>query len=248
MRVARQRLYDYLKEYFGAKDLLRRQYHWRRDQLRTKITELIIPSRAGVDRQPVAGRRDKDGNRRLDDPNDYVRLEVATALKKNVVVIPILLQGAQMPAGHALPDVLCDLSMRNAIRLNDDHWNSDCNLLAGVLKNALNVSRSLKEQKIRRYTTIVFALAALATLASIINFLFFSDQPTLVGLFIQLLSFGIPVTNIALVTYLLGSIKKELDRLSWIIISMAIGRNFRCLGRHHDLLAAAGDDLCSRVA
>jgi hypothetical protein len=179
--------------------------------------------------------KDKDGNRRLDNPHDYVRFEVETALGKNTLVIPILLQGVQMPSANALPETLYDLSRRNAIRLNDDHWTSDCNLLAGILKNALNVSRSLKERKIRRYSLIVFVLSALAALLAILFQLYppdsFYERPLgpivlfgLIGLNI-LLTYLLPISvisNVALVTYLLGNLKKELDRLSWVIISVAI--------------------------
>src|SRR5262245_25534969 len=41
--------------------------------------------------------RDKDGKRRLDDPNDFVRIEIAAALQRNIPVIPILLDGARIP-------------------------------------------------------------------------------------------------------------------------------------------------------
>lgn len=150
------------------------------------------------------------------------------------MVIPILLQGSQMPSVNALPATLSDLSRYNAIRLNDDHWKSDCNLLAGVLKNALQVARSLKEGTIRRYRFIVFALSALATVLSIVTSIYLADSsPTLLGLVVRILSF-LPVVNVALVTYLLGNIKKRLDRLSWTIIGVAI------LG---GVMAALGDTL-----
>ena len=172
--------------------------------------------------------KDKEGNRRLDNPHDYVRFEVETALGKNITVIPILLQGTNMPSASVLPDTLYDLSRRNAIRLNDDHWSSDCNLLAGILKTTLNVSRSVKQQKIRRYSLIVFALSVLPTLMAILVQFFPREGPALfafyfsIGFVIRLLLMGSAISNVALVTYLLGNLKKELDRLSWVIISIAI--------------------------
>jgi hypothetical protein len=41
--------------------------------------------------------RDEKGNRRLDNPNDFLRIEIATALTRDIPVIPILLDGARMP-------------------------------------------------------------------------------------------------------------------------------------------------------
>ena len=48
--------------------------------------------------------RDEEGGRRLDDASDYVRLEVATALRRGSPVIPVLVGGAKMPAPASLPE------------------------------------------------------------------------------------------------------------------------------------------------
>jgi len=48
--------------------------------------------------------KDEDGQRRLEDPDDIVRLEIAAALERNIRVIPILVEGAQMPRLQQLPD------------------------------------------------------------------------------------------------------------------------------------------------
>ena len=47
---------------------------------------------------------DKDNRRRLDDPNDFVRLEIEAALARHVPVIPVLVDGATMPGTDELPD------------------------------------------------------------------------------------------------------------------------------------------------
>jgi uncharacterized MnhB-related membrane protein len=95
-------------------------------------------------------------------------------------------------------------------------------LLAGILKNALNVSRSLKERKIRRYSSIVFILSAVVSLLAVLRAQFFTSVDSLLSLLVSNLFVILGAVNVALVTYLLGNIKKELDRLSWTIISMAI--------------------------
>src|SRR5262245_27639712 len=59
--------------------------------------------------------RDEEGNRRLDDPNDFVRVEIGAALQRGIPVIPILLDGAKIPKPEQLPDDLKELSLRNGL-------------------------------------------------------------------------------------------------------------------------------------
>ena len=63
-----------------------------------------------------------DGERRLDDPKDFVRLEVGTALSGDPVVIPVLVGGATMPQEEELPPELAKLARRNAVTLSDADW------------------------------------------------------------------------------------------------------------------------------
>jgi hypothetical protein len=80
---------------------------------------------------------DAAGRRRLDDPNDYTRLEVGTALKRNVRVIPVLVEGAVMPGADELPDELKPLARRNAIELSDKRWNYDVAQLVETVHKVL---------------------------------------------------------------------------------------------------------------
>ncbi len=73
------------------------------------------------------------GARRLDDPNDFVRLEIASALARNVAVIPVLVHDAKMPRPEDLPDNLKDLAFRNSVELTHTRWNSDVQLLTQAL-------------------------------------------------------------------------------------------------------------------
>jgi hypothetical protein len=59
---------------------------------------------------------DAQGQRRLDDPDDFVRLEIEAALTRNVRVIPILVDGARMPRADELPASLARLVRRQAPR------------------------------------------------------------------------------------------------------------------------------------
>ncbi|MGE5463460.1 MAG: toll/interleukin-1 receptor domain-containing protein [Syntrophothermus sp.] len=218
------RLYDYLKNYFGAEriffdaDTIRPGANFEQkisDELDRSEAMLALIGNQWLDS------KDKDGNRRLESAHDYVRFEVETALAKNIQLIPVLLQGTQMPSPGMLPETLGGLSMHNAIRLNDDHWNSDCKLLAEIIKSTLNISRSIQERKIRRYRIIVFVLFALVTLLAVLNQVLNIDYDPWGRLLTNFLTLFV-IVNVALVTYLLGNIKKELDRLSWIIIGVAI--------------------------
>ncbi len=223
------RLYDYLAGYFGGSRLF---FDVDTIEAGVDFEKRIVSELDHLDAVLVLignqwlDVRDKQGKRRLDDPQDNVRLEVQMALEKNLQVIPVLLQGASMPASDALPEALCDLSLRNAVRLNDDHWKSDCQLLAGILQNVLHVPRSIKEQKIRKYRTIVFLWTALLTIGAMKYFGYGIDTlgpfyPVAVLIFKALFIAG-AAHNVALVTYLLGKLKKDLDLLSTAIIGIAV--------------------------
>jgi len=60
----------------------------------------------------------RDGRRRLDDANDFVRIEVEAGLRHAPAVIPVLVDGAEMPTRDALPEPIADLAAHNAFRLS----------------------------------------------------------------------------------------------------------------------------------
>ena len=66
---------------------------------------------------------DRAGQRRLDHPDDFVRLEIASALERKVRVIPVLVHGGIMPLAEELPDDLKGLVRRHALELSDNYWN-----------------------------------------------------------------------------------------------------------------------------
>jgi tetratricopeptide (TPR) repeat protein len=61
--------------------------------------------------------RGQDGQLRLEDPADFVRIEIESALKRNIPVIPLLVSGATMPAADDLPDSLKELAFRNGTQI-----------------------------------------------------------------------------------------------------------------------------------
>lgn len=78
--------------------------------------------------------KDAQGRRRLDQPQDFVRLEIAAALARpDVRIIPVLIEGASMPVAESLPENIRPLARRHAMNLRDDAWDHDVDRLASVI-------------------------------------------------------------------------------------------------------------------
>jgi TIR domain len=80
-----------------------------------------------------------EGQRRIDNPNDFVRLEIAAALARPILIVPVLLGGAGMPKAESLPDVLQPLAHKQGHEISDKRWDYDCDLLLHTLGEALGV-------------------------------------------------------------------------------------------------------------
>lgn len=80
---------------------------------------------------------DARGRRRLDDPNDFVRLEIATALTRNIRVIPVLVDGAASPATEDLPDDLQPLARRQAVTITHERFGQDIQPLMAAIERAV---------------------------------------------------------------------------------------------------------------
>ena len=80
----------------------------------------------------------EQGRRRLHEPDDYVRFEVRTALRRGVRVIPVLVEGARPPRQQELPPDLRTLARLNAFEMSCDHrYQFDADRLMGVIDRAL---------------------------------------------------------------------------------------------------------------
>jgi hypothetical protein len=84
--------------------------------------------------------KDASGRRRLDDETDFVRLEIASALQRDIPVVPVLVRGARMPRADQLPADLRELAYRNAVELTHARWKSDVRVLIQALRPYLQVS------------------------------------------------------------------------------------------------------------
>ena len=80
------------------------------------------------------GARDEAGGRRLDNPLDFVRIEIAAALKRDIPVIPILIDGTRVPKAHQLPDDIKDLALRNGLNVHHDLFQGDMDRLIRSLQ------------------------------------------------------------------------------------------------------------------
>jgi hypothetical protein len=78
---------------------------------------------------------DEAGHRRLDNPHDFVRIEIATALQRDISVIPILLDGATIPKANQLPKDLKELAVRNGLEVRHAPFHSDMEKLIRGLKS-----------------------------------------------------------------------------------------------------------------
>jgi hypothetical protein len=81
---------------------------------------------------------DEQGNRRIEDPADFVRLEVETGLgRADVTPIPVLVSGARMPRGEDLPAELRPIVRRNAVEMSEARWGYDVGRLFSALDELL---------------------------------------------------------------------------------------------------------------
>ena len=117
-----------------------------------------------------------DGRRRLDDPTDFVRLEVAAAIREGVTVIPVLVEGAPMPSPASLPEELRALSRRQAIDMSNERWNYDVGRLVLALDEILGqpIDAQSKEtprtrEPRKRIATMPVLIVAAAVVLSLIG-------------------------------------------------------------------------------
>src|SRR5262249_19801735 len=88
---------------------------------------------------------DQSRSRRLDDPDDLVRLEIAVALEKDLHVVPVLVDRETIPNRDQLPAPLHAISRRNAITVANDRFPADIERLVAKIKQTLNPIDSLSK-------------------------------------------------------------------------------------------------------
>jgi hypothetical protein len=89
---------------------------------------------------------DEMGRRRLDNPHDFVRIEIESALRLGRRVIPVLVHKTEMPRADALPEPLKPLARRNAVGLTQERFKADAQGLIKALEGALAESEQERQQ------------------------------------------------------------------------------------------------------
>lgn len=134
------RLYDRLSSHFGRDHIFVDIDHIEPGE---DFVEIIQKKLGAVDVAIVLiGKQwlditDSAGQRRLDDPDDFVRLEIAAILERKIRAIPVLVGGAVVPKSSQLPDSLAPLVRRNAFEISDGRFHSDVDKLIQALEKLL---------------------------------------------------------------------------------------------------------------
>ena len=105
-------------------------------------------------------------NSRLSRPEpDFVRIEIATTLQLGKRVIPVLLQGAELPSAESLPDDLRALVRHQALSLRDEAWMADAARLADAIGRPYAWGLVAVRAVLFAITAIIFAKYAVGALA-----------------------------------------------------------------------------------
>ena len=137
------RIYDLLGRHFASSDIFMDV-----DNLAPGVdfVEAIEESVGSCDALiAVIGRQwlnlaDEEGGRRVDNPDDFVRVEIRTALMRGIRVIPVLVDGGCMPRARDLPDDLKPLVRRNALEVSHTRFKADCERLIAALDQVLKAA------------------------------------------------------------------------------------------------------------
>lgn len=99
----------------------------------------------------------ENGRRRLDDPNDFVRREIATALIREIPIIPLLVDGAELPKPELLPADLQPLLRRQASTVNHQSFQRD---MEGLRRDIAGHLR-----RTNKWPIVLMSVASLAFIA-----------------------------------------------------------------------------------
>ncbi|MES9991480.1 MAG: toll/interleukin-1 receptor domain-containing protein [Candidatus Thiodiazotropha sp.] len=132
---------------------------------------------------------DEAGIRRLDLPSDYVRIEIESALKRNIPVVPLLVRRATMPGAEDLPESIREFSKRNGMPIRSDpDFRTDCDRLIEGLEKDRTGTRPIVSNRPKtvvespkskpKAKAILFGMLGIAVISALIGiFMWFSERP-----------------------------------------------------------------------
>lgn len=150
--------------------------------------------------------KNEKGQRRLEDPQDWVAEEIASAIALKKPIFPVLVENASMPRAEDLPDRLKPLTRYNALSISDDRWKTDVLRLGKII--SLEIP-SASERRIERVRLAISAslAASLSFTTGIFCINFLQRKETL----LQLWQSGIPYVAILGSVLLLSTIANLID-------------------------------------
>ncbi len=124
---------------------------------------------------------DEDGVRRLDKPGDFVRLELESALRRNIPVVPLLVRRASMPKAKDLPESIREFSRRNGMPVRaDPDFRTDCDRLIEGLERDRTGKRPIisshkesvatKPKPKRKHKALLLGVAGIAVISALTGF------------------------------------------------------------------------------
>jgi TIR domain len=134
------RLYDHLSSHFGADRVF---MDVDSIAIGTDFTKAIVEAVSGCGiLLALIGRHwsavtDVKGIRRIDYPQDFVRVEIETALQRGIRVVPVLVDGAGLPQAADLPSSLRPLAVRQALQLSHTGFRAEVTRLITAIEDVL---------------------------------------------------------------------------------------------------------------
>jgi hypothetical protein len=159
------RLIDSLKAYFGDDRVFRDIESIKGGAEFGDVIETSMQSAdavivlIGPDWLTVAG---EDGKPRLEDPDDWVAREIASALAQGVPVYPVLVEHTPIPRAEDLPEPIRPLVERNAMSISETRWDEDVTRLAKIV--GIDVPGSAAERTLNRDRLLISLLLLLAAI------------------------------------------------------------------------------------
>jgi hypothetical protein len=105
---------------------------------------------------------DAEGNRRLDKPDDWVRHEVAFALRRNILLLPVLVDNVSMPSPEQLPGDIIELARKHASDIRNSSWDYDVGQITKSLERVLQPIGSKLAHRTKRTRRLVLSATFVA--------------------------------------------------------------------------------------